>query len=72
MMYDDWAKEKKNENRTIGFKESESDKYKAGWHPNKMNLTKGNITETGLLNQKNVSLVLEVLIQEDIQALTKV
>ena len=58
MMYDDWAKEKKNENRTIGFKESESDKYKAGWHPNKMNLTKGNITETGLLNQKNVSLVL--------------
>ena len=58
MMYDDWAKEKKNENRTIGFKESESDKYKAGWHPNKMNLTKGNITENGLLNQKNVSLVL--------------
>ncbi len=58
MMYDDWAKEKKKENRTIGFKESEKDTYKAGWHPNKLNLQKGNITDTSLLNQKNVSLVL--------------
>ena len=58
MMYDDWAKEKKNENRTIGFKESENDTYKAGWHQNKLNLNKGNITEDKVLSQKNISMVI--------------
>lgn len=58
MMYDDWAKEKKNENRTIGFKESENDTYKAGWHQNKLNLNKGNITEDKVLSSKNISLVI--------------
>ena len=58
MMYDDWSKEKKNENRTIGFKESENDTYKAGWHQNKLNLNKGNITEDKVLTSKNFALVI--------------
>ena len=58
MMYDEWSKEKKKENRTIGFKESENDTYKAGWHQNKLNFNKGNITEDRLLNAKSFSLAI--------------
>ena len=58
MFYNDWSKEKKNENRTIGFKESENDSYKAGWHQNKLGFNKGNITENGVLTAKNFSMVI--------------
>lgn len=58
MFYNDWSKEKKNENRTIGFKESENDTYKAGWHQNKLGFNKGNITENGVLTSKNFSMVI--------------
>ena len=60
MFYNDWSKSdgKKPENRTVGFKESENDKYKAGWHQNKLGFNKGNITEDGVLSSKRVSLVI--------------
>lgn len=58
MFYNDWSKEKKKENRTIGFKESENDSYKAGWHQNKLGFNKGNITENGVLTAKNFSMVI--------------
>lgn len=57
MMYDAWATEKTNENRTMGFKESESDTYKAGWHQNKLEMKTGNISEANVLSAKNISLV---------------
>lgn len=55
--YNDWATDKIPENRTVGFKESESDSYKAGWHKNTLNLNKGSITESGVLTSKNISMV---------------
>lgn len=58
MMYDEWSKEKKKENRTIGFKEKETDTYKAGWHPNKLALNKGSITEDGVLSSKDFSMAI--------------
>lgn len=58
MFYNDWVKDKVNENRTVGFKESESDKFKAGWHPNKLGFNKGNITEEGVLTSRKVSMVI--------------
>jgi len=57
MFYEDWSKEKKDENRTVGFKETENDSYKAGWHQNKLEFKKGNITESGVLGAKNISMV---------------
>ena len=58
MFYNDWSKEKKNENCTIGFKESENDTYKAGWHQNKLGFNKRNITENGVLTSKNFSMII--------------
>lgn len=60
MFYNDWSKDggKKPENRTVGFKESESDNYKAGWHQNKLAFNKGNITEEGVLTNRKFSMVI--------------
>lgn len=60
MFYNDWSKEngKIPENRSVGFKESENDKYKAGWHQNKLGFNKGNITEEGVLSSKRISMVI--------------
>lgn len=60
MFYNDWSKEggKIAKNRSVGFKESETDSYKAGWHQNKLGFNKGNITEDGVLNNRKVSMVI--------------
>lgn len=60
MFYNDWSKAdgKVPENRSVGFKESENDSYKAGWHQNKLGFNKGNITEDGVLTNRRVSLVI--------------
>ncbi len=56
--YNDWSKEKTAENRSLGFKESESDNYKAGWHKNTLKFNESNITEDGILTSKKFSMVL--------------
>ena len=58
MYYNDWPKSKIDENRTVGFKESENDSYKAGWHPNKLGFNLGAITEEGVKESKKISVVL--------------
>ena len=58
MFYDDWAKEKTDENRTVGYKES--DAGEAGWHQNTLDFNTGNINNADktLLTQGQVSVVL--------------
>lgn len=58
MYYNDWPTSKIDENRTVGFKEKETDTYKAGWHPNKLGFNLGAITEEGVKNSKKISVVL--------------
>ena len=58
MFYTDWAMEKIPENRSVGFKETEGDSYKAGWHQNKLGLNFANITEDGVKGSSNISMVI--------------
>ena len=59
MFYMDWVGGNKSpENRSVGFKEAEGDNYKAGWHQNKLGLNFANITEDGVRNSNNISMVI--------------
>lgn len=60
MYYDGWGSNKIDQNRTTGFKESESDKITAGWHQNTLEFNTGviNTADDTLVNQKNISVVL--------------
>ena len=56
--YDEFVKNKIAENRTVGYKEKESDPA-VGWHQNTLDFKTANINaaDSGLINQKNFSMV---------------